>query len=188
VSGGGVGAGATVAVVPKILDVQGSVLTGTGIGRYGASGLPDATLMPNGKIVPMPETMFLVGATLHATPDLDLYVFGGQEAETAKPFDAGGKFFGYGNPAFVNAGCLAEVPTGGTALTCTANVKSVDQITAGVWDKVYSGRFGYVRVGLQYSHTDVDSFAGENAASVLGSLAPKTSDDMVYTSFRYYPF
>jgi hypothetical protein len=188
VSGGGVGAGAMVTVVPKLLDVEGSVLTGTGIGRYGAAGLPDATLQPNGKIVPIPETMFMAGATLHATPALDLYVFGGQESESAKPFNAGGKFFGYGNPAYVNAGCLAEVPTGGTALTCTGNVKSVDQITAGFWDKVYSGSFGYVRVGVQYSHTDLDTFGGADAAGHVGALAPKTSDDMIFTSFRYYPF
>ena len=92
VSGGGVGGGVTVNVVPKLVDVEGSFLTGTGIGRYGAAGLPDATLQPNGKIVPIPETMFMAGATLHATPDLDIYVFGGQESETAKPFNAGGKF------------------------------------------------------------------------------------------------
>ena len=188
VSGGGVGGGVTVAVVPKLLDVEGSFLTGTGIGRYGAAGLPDATLQPNGKIVPIPETMFMAGATLHATPALDIYVFGGQESETAKPFTAGGKFFGYGNPNFVNAGCLAEVPTGGTALVCTGNVKSVDQITAGFWDKVYSGSYGYIRVGVQYSHTDLDTFAGADAGGHIGSLAPKTSDDMIFTSFRYYPF
>ena len=188
VSGGGVGGGATVTVVPKRLDIEGSFMTGTGIGRYGAAGLPDATLQPNGKIVPIPETMFLAGATLHATPALDIYVFGGQEAETAKPFNAGGGFFGYGNPNYVNAGCLAEAPTGTTPLVCTGNVKSVDQVTAGLWDKVYSGSYGYIRVGVQYSHTDLDTFAGADAAGRPGSLAPKTSDDMVFTSFRYYPF
>jgi hypothetical protein len=193
VSGGGVGGGVLVNVVPKLLDVQGSFLTGTGIGRYGAAGLPDVTLKPNGQIAPIPETMFLAGATLHATPALDVYVFGGQESETAKPFNStatGGAVthLGYGNTAFVNAGCLAVPATGVTALTCTGNVKSVDQITAGFWDKIYSGRFGYVRVGLQYSHTDLDTFAGANAGGVAGSLAPHTSDDMIFTSFRYYPF
>jgi hypothetical protein len=195
VSGGGVGGGVTVTVVPKLLDVEGSFLTGTGIGRYGAAGLPDATLQPNGKIVPIPETMFMAGATLHATPALDIYVFGGQEAETGKPYNITTltgtpttQHLGYGNPFLSNAGCLAEVPTGGTALTCTGTVKSVDQITVGFWDKVYSGAYGYIRVGLQYSHTDLDTFGGANALGVPGSLAPKTSDDMIFTSFRYYPF
>ena len=124
------------------------------------------------------------GATLHATPALDVYVFGGSESETAKPFTAGGKFFGYGNPNFVNSGCLAEAETGTSALACTGNIKSVDQITAGFWDKLYSGRFGYVRVGVQYSHTDLQAFPGENVALVPGSLAPKTSDDMISSQFQ----
>jgi hypothetical protein len=194
-SGGGIGGGVTVNVVPKLLDVEGSFLTGTGIGRYGAAGLPDATLQPNGKIVPIPETMFLAGATLHATPSLDIYVFGGQEAENAKPFNVttitgtpATSHLGYGNPFLSNAGCLSEAETNVAALTCTGTVKSVDQITAGFWDKIYSGAFGYVRVGVQYSHTDLNTFAGENSAGRVGSLAPKTSDDMIFTSFRYYPF
>jgi hypothetical protein len=186
--GGGVGGGATVSAVPKILDLQGSFLIGQGIGRYGAGGLPDATLKPDGTVAAIPETIYMGGATLHATPALDVYVFGGSESETAKPFTAGGKFFGYGNPNFVNSGCLAEAETGTSALACTGNIKSVDQITAGFWDKLYSGRFGYVRVGVQYSHTDLQAFPGENVALVPGSLAPKTSDDMIFTSFRYYPF
>jgi hypothetical protein len=186
-SGGGVGGGAVVNVVPKILDVQGSFLTGSGIGRYGTSGLPDATFMPDGKIAPIPETMWLAGATLHATPTLDIYLYGGEEQDTAKAFNGAGGNFGYGNPHYTNAGCLASAENSST-LTCTGNVKSVDQITAGLWDKVYNGAYGYVRIGLQYSHTDLDAFPGENAASKVGALAPKTSDDMVFTSFRYYPF
>jgi len=193
-SGGGVGGSIAINVVPKLLDVQGSFLTGSGIGRYGAAGLPDATLQPNGKITPIPETMFLGGATLHATPALDVYIFGGQEAETGKPYNitnlagTSTSHLGYGNPFLSNAGCLSEVATGATALTCTGTVKSVDQITAGFWDKIYSGSFGYVRVGVQYSHTDLDTFAGANLAGKAGSLAPKVSDDMIFTSFRYYPF
>lgn len=174
--------------MPKTLDVQGSFLTGSGIGRYGAGGLPDFTLMPSGKIAVIGETMFLVGGTVHATPDLDLYLFYGQEQDSSKAFNAAGSHFGYGNPFFVNTGCLSEVLNGTTAATCTGNVKTVDQVTAGVWDKVYSGPFGYVRVGLQYSHTELDAFAGEGASAVPGSLAPHSQDDMVFTSFRYYPF
>ena len=187
-SGGGVGGGVTVNVIPKLLDVEGSFLVGQGIGRYGAGGLPDATFKPNGQVVPIPETIYLGGATLHATPALDLYVFGGDESETARPFNTSSQHLGYGNPFFSNAGCLAEAETGTSALTCTGNIRSVAQITGGFWDKVYSGHFGYIRVGVQYSHTDLEAFPGENAHSVPGSLAPHTSDDMIFTSFRYYPY
>jgi hypothetical protein len=38
-----------------------------------------------------------------------------------------------------------------------------------------------VRIGVQYSYTRLKAFAGVGGA-------PRTSDNMVFTSFRYYPF
>jgi hypothetical protein len=35
---------------------------------------------------------------------------------------------------------------------------------------------------MQYSHTERDSFAG------IGGVAASGKEDMVFTSFRYYPF
>ena len=178
VSGGGFGAGVTYAAIPKILDLQGSVMSGKGIGRYGSSQLADATLNIDGKVAPISETMFLVGGTLHATPDLDFYLFAGQEREDSKITTLGTTNFGFGNlnnTIFTKAGCTT---VGGT---CAATVRQVGQITAGLWDKAYTGSFGQIRVGLQYSHTELEGFSG-------GGYTPKTSDDMVFTSFRYYPF
>jgi len=178
VSGGGWGAGVTYAAIPKILDLQASVMSGKGIGRYGAAQLSDATLNVDGKIAPIRETMYLVGATLHATPQLDLYLFGGDEREDSRISTFGGANFGFGNlnnTAFTAAGCTT---VGGA---CSATVRDVGQLTAGFWDKAYTGSFGQVRIGVQYSHTRVEGFAG-------GGYTPKTSDDMIFTSFRYYPF
>ena len=73
------------------------------------------------------------------------------------------------------AGCTT---VGGS---CSATVRSVTQITGGIWDKAFTGPFGQIRIGVQYSHTWLDAFAG-------GGYTPKTSEDMVFTSFRYYPF
>ena len=174
-SGGGFGGGVTWTVVPKLIDLEASALTGKGIGRYGTSGLPDAVLQPNGSIAPIQETMWLAGGTLHATSKLDLYVFGGEEIEQSKYYSTSYGQFGFGNPAANMTNCFVE------NASCTANLKSVSQITAGFWDKAYTGPFGQVRVGVQYSHTQLDAFAGTGGA-------PKTSDDMVFTSFRYYPF
>jgi hypothetical protein len=56
------------------------------------------------------------------------------------------------------------------------------QITGGLWDRIYQGRFGSVRVGLQYAHTELNAFTGATGG------APKTHDDMIFTSVRYYPF
>ena len=181
-SGGGVGGGITFGLFPKILDVQASVLTGKGIGRYGSGQLPDVTAKADGTLVGIPETMWLAGATLHATRALDIYVYGGEEIDSSKTFSysqlPATVGFGYGTlPGSNNAGCLQE---GGT---CSAVTKSIEQITAGFWDKIYQGSFGRVQVGIQYSYTERKAFA--DAAT---GLAPKATENMVFTSFRYYPF
>jgi hypothetical protein len=179
--GGGGGAGFTFDAVPKMLDVQGSVIAGAGIGRYGSAGLPDVTASPDGKLQAIPEVMFLGGATLHATKALDLYLFGGQESERSKVYGSpvlpASVAFGYGTlPGSSNAGCATE---GGT---CSPVTKSISQITAGFWDKIYQGPFGRVQVGIQYSYTERDTFKD------VAGYAPKGTENMVFTSFRYYPF
>ncbi|THD61007.1 hypothetical protein [Phenylobacterium sp.] len=179
VDGGGVGGSITLTVWPKRLDLQGSFLTGKGIGRYGSAQLSDATLNANGEIAPIHETMFLGGATFHATPKLDLYIYGGEEKENSQISAVGTTNFGFGDLAgtnFTDAGCKT---IGGA---CSATVRQVDQITAGLWDKAITGPYGQIRLGLQYSHTWLTGFAGPNG------FAPTTSEDMVFTSFRYYPF
>lgn len=178
VSGGGYGGSITATVVPKILDLQASFITGKGIGRYGSAQLSDATLNPDGTVAPIKETMFLLGGTAHVTPQIDLYVFGGEERENSQIGTVGVTNYGFGNLSntiFTAAGCTT---LGGA---CSATVRDVQQITAGIWDKAYTGSFGQVRIGLQYSHTMLNAFSG-------GGYTPKTSDDMVFTSFRYYPF
>ena len=176
VQGGGVGGSVAATVLPGRLDLQASILTGRGIGRYGSAQLPDVTVRPDGEIAPIQETMVLLGATWHALATTDIYVFGGEERQQAKAFDLGSNHFGFGNPAasFTAASCTTE---GGA---CSPNLRQVSQITAGVWHKAYTGAFGQVRIGLQYSHTRLTGFGGASG------FAPKTSDDMVFTSFRYY--
>ena len=74
------------------------------------------------------------------------------------------------------------------------------QVTGGMWDKVYKGSFGEVRVGLQYSYSQRDVFRTQaNVATVQGGLpqtlaqqngvfSPKATQNMLLTSLRYYPF
>ena len=174
--GGGIGVGGSWTVVPKLLDIQASGLFGRGIGRYGSGQLPDTVVAPDGSLKPIPETIYMAGATLHATPSLDLYVFGGEESEQAVASTIGAGHYGFGSPFANVTGCSVE------GATCTADIKTMYQITGGFWDKVYQGPFGQVRVGLQYSHTELDAFAG------AAGVAPKTNDNMIFTSFRYYPF
>lgn len=175
-SGGGLGGSVTWAAIPGHLDLQGSVLSGRGVGRYGTSQLPDVTLKPDGGIAPIRETIFMGGGTWHATSDLDVYVFGGQESQSAKFYNNAVGRFGYGNPeaTFTATSCTTE---GGV---CVPNIRRVSQITAGLWQKAYTGSFGQIRLGLQYSHTKLTGFSGGDG------FVPKTNEDMVFTSFRYY--
>ncbi len=85
VTTGAFGAGLTAQIVPGWFDVQASGLTGKGIGRYGSGQLPDATFNANGHIVPIQETIALVGGIVQATKDLDIYTYGGMSTKTGRP-------------------------------------------------------------------------------------------------------
>jgi hypothetical protein len=176
-SGGGFGGGAMFAIVPKILDFRISGMSGRGIGRYGSALLPDVTFNPNGNIAPIKESMGLVGLTLHPTALLDVYAYGGLEREDAQSFVLGGTQFGYGNPLYDNSGCFSQT----SKLTCVGNTRQIAQGTIGFWDRIYQGNSGRVALGIQYSHTERKVFDGVGGA-------PSANENMILTSFRYYPF
>ncbi|HEX4181190.1 MAG TPA: hypothetical protein VHY32_10400 [Caulobacteraceae bacterium] len=174
--GGGVGGGFTYTVVPKLLDLQGSIMTGKGLGRYGSGQLPDTVVGPNGELKAIPETMFLGGVTVHATPALDLYVYGGEEHQNRVATTIGAGHYGYGSPFANLSNCSVE------GASCSPDIQLMTQLAGGFWDKIYQGSYGQVRVGVQYSYTELTAFSG-----AIGGQ-PKTNDSMVFTSFRYYPF
>ena len=175
-NGGGVGGSITWQAIPKVLDLQASALTGSGIGRYGSGSLPDVTFRPDGSLAPIQETTFLVGATWHATPMLDIYGYAGQEAQEHKLFVTNGTTTGLGNPNLTLSGCLVE---GGA---CSPNLENEDQATVGFWWRAYQGKFGSFRFGAQYSYIHLTAFGG------AGGIKPTTDDSMIFTSIRYYPF
>jgi hypothetical protein len=183
VFGGGAGADALVHVVPKLLDFQISGLAGTGVGRYGASQLPDATIGPNGQPITLREWLVLAGVISHVTPKLDLYAFLGTEQSNAAYFDTYSKgvvskAYGYGNPLYVNTSCYVEL---GASADCTGTTKSVVQGTVGAWYKFLKGSYGTMQVGAQYSYTRRLAFEGVGGA-------PSTNENVVMLAFRYYPF
>ena len=196
-TGYGVGGGLIVSVLPKRLDFQASGMYGRGIGSYGTAQFTDATFGPDGALSAIPESMLMGGLTAHVTPAIDLYAFAGVEQVQPHYFtnvnDANGNFqgFGYGVPTANNSGCYNTITTG----TCAGNAKRVWQLTGGMWDKIYKGSYGEVRVGLQYSYTQRELFqgnsnfggAGGNTNAIL-PFAPHQNDQLVLTSFRYYPF
>ena len=188
-SGYGVGAGLIVPVIPRVLDVQASGLYGRGVGRYTASQLPDATVNGDGAVKALGGAAALVGAVYHASPAIDLYAFGGFE-QVNREFSSNGAggLVGYGAPGGINNyGCNFE---GGT---CQGATHRIFQITGGMWDKLYKGSYGEVRVGLQYSYTQRDLFAATTNPSGVGTataplVSAKADEQIVETSFRYYPF
>jgi hypothetical protein len=191
-SGGGIGANALIKLLPGFLDLQADTIFGSGIGRYGSGQLPDVTWKANGEPTPLTENIEMFGLTLHATPDLDIYTFGGHEQELSgygKENAVGAADdFGYGNPFYDNTGCFAFAASG----KCTGNTRALWQITPGLWWNAYAGDFGRLRIGLQYSYTEREAFPGLEVTPTnptgVGGRGPTAIDHMVFTSFRYYPF
>ena len=182
--GGGVGGGALVHVIPKKLEVQLSGLVGEGVGRYGTSQLADSTYNYQGKPVPLPGYSVLAGVVGHPTPQIDLYSYVGVEHVSAR-YDLGlvkGKFgtvAGYGSRLINNISCQTELAT--TPATCGPASSGDGQINFGGWYKFIQGPFGKMQIGAQYSYTRRYLLQG------IGKT-PKTDENMVFFSFRWYPF
>jgi hypothetical protein len=181
-SGEGWGAGLTLPIMPKRLDFEVIGLAGKGVGRYGSGQLSDVTFDSQGNIEPVHEIIGLAGFTLHATPMLDWYLFAGQEKQSAQSYNlvsAAGTVtaYGLGNPLYSNAGCYSPTSTA----ACVGNEERVEQLTSGIWWKPYVGPFGMLRWGVQYSHTEYEAFAGKGGTPIV-------IQNMVFLSFRYYPF
>jgi uncharacterized membrane protein len=177
--GGGGGANLIIPVVPKWLDIQASVLAGQGIGNYGSAQIADVTTNEFGQPVPIPMIQSMVGAVAHPAPNWDVYFYGGAEKAFSKTFtNQFGNQFGYGVQTANNTGCTVE----NTASTlCQGVTGLVWQLTGGFWDRLYQGKAGTASWGLQYSYTERQLLDG-----IGGS--PKANDNMVFLSFRYYPF
>ncbi len=167
-----VGGGAIIPLMPKQLELNLSGLYGDGVGRYGTSSLPDASYNSDGSLAPLKGLSVLGGLIWHTTPKLDLYVNAGQDQVDSHVYaiTASGKqtVYGYGNNV---SGISVAAP----------QVAKVAQETIGLWWSAYKGSFGAAKLGLQYSHTNLTSFQ-------VAGATQSTSDNMVLTSMRYYPF
>jgi hypothetical protein len=200
-TGWGIGGNALVPAWPKVLDLQGNVLYGAGLGRYGSSQLPDVTIGPNGSLTPLQTLQFMVGAVAHPVEPLDIYVYYGQEQIQQDAWKVGATNGGYGNPAFANTGCFSENqatgpagfsdPIAGLACSAATNVKRMQEITVGFWYNLYKGDLGRLRVGAQYEFIQLTGFPGAPGASVGTStpnLGINPNEQVVFVSVRYYPF
>ncbi|HEX4024682.1 MAG TPA: hypothetical protein VHX52_08260 [Steroidobacteraceae bacterium] len=173
------GAGVVLPLV-KQLTFQVTALAGDGIGRYGSAQLPDVTVRPDGSLATIGAVQTLAGFVLKPDPRWTAYLYGGLEKADRTAFTnaAGTTGYGYGSDLYNNSGC--DDPTG-TAATCVANTRSIQQVAAGFWWKYYQGEIGNLQFGLQGSYTRRNTFTG------IGG-DPSTDISMVFISFRYYPY
>jgi hypothetical protein len=198
--GWGVGGNVLLPAIPKILDLQGSVLYGQGIGRYTSSQLPDAVVGPDGKLSPITMLSFMVGAVAHPFEGNDIYTYYGEDRTYANAWTSGATQGGWGNANFVNNGCVNQnlgggtlggfnTPIGGT--TCSFDVQKSQEFTIGFWQDAYKGNLGRLRYGLQYEYVRLTAFQGAPGPITATStpnqgLTP--NNNILMFSFRYYPF
>src|ERR1700722_899273 len=188
--GGGFGASARFNIAKRVvIGVKG--FGGSGVGRYGPAGLPDASVNGDGTLHLVKNLMGLSTLEIHLTKKLDFVGYGGVEyAGRAASFDplakaGAGAVVGYGAPEFNNAGCYTEVTPGsggfapGTLANCTADTRAVVEGTSGLWYKFYSGPKGSFRFGADYAYVTRNAWSGAGGQ-------PHGIDNMIFTSFRYY--
>ena len=144
--------------------------------------------MPNGSLDALPEAMFLGGLTVHATPQLDVYVNGGGD----KILSA--NYFRPVTPAMAPR-LASTTPAATPSSALRRGHKDVWEVTGGFWDKIYEGAFGSLRVGLQYAYIKRDFEPGRllscQAAAITGAgplVGGSTNEQAAYFSVRYYPF
>lgn len=181
---GGIGAGAVLPVLPKMVDVTATVLWGEGIGKYGDAQLSDYTVNANGQPSPNYEITGLLGVIGHPAPTLDLYGYWGIEHAFSNAFNntAGTAHFGYGNSAYTNAGCLAGAfSAAGGAVVAGCNINQAEEFQVGGWWNFYKGEYGRMAFGASYAFLDIGTFSGTTGN-------PHGSNNIVMVSFRYYPF
>ncbi|HEY4297081.1 MAG TPA: hypothetical protein VGM85_11475, partial [Paraburkholderia sp.] len=166
----------------SVLDIGLSGMGGKGIGRYGTSQLPDATVDTDNSLKPITAGHALLSLEAHPDPMLDVYGYAGVEYADRTDFvNTAGKGVGYGSPLNNNAGCETEAaPTGPFAPTsgaCNADTRTLTQGNLGFWYRLYKGASGTVQWGMQYSYTKRSAWAG------IGG-EPTGVQNMILTSFR----
>jgi hypothetical protein len=186
--GGGIGGSARVPTLKKHLDVGLSGLYGDGTGRYGSSTIADLTVRPDGQLALIHNFSALGSLTFHATPKLDIYAnYGGDYVGRRYFMTSRTAAEGYGSYTNVETGCGTE-PLPGTTIggyspaqpgNCTADTKDVQELTFGYWYDFYKGPAGRLRQSLQYAWFDRNIWSGVGPT-------PKATDNMFWTSFRYY--
>jgi hypothetical protein len=194
---GGGGGNARWSLFQKHFDVGVHALAGKGLGRYGTAGLSDTTVTANGRVAPILSYQGLLTLEYHS-PHWDWYGNGGIEyADRTQFLNARGlPTIGYGALNLNNSGCYVEtLPSSGLTAgfnpgglaNCVADTKDILEGTGGFWYKFYNGPKGRLQMGLQYSYLTKTAWAGTGGLRPLPAIQnPTATENMFFTSFRYY--
>jgi len=184
----------------KYLDVGVHLMTGPGVGRYGTSTLPDVTVRPDGTLATIKSQQGLISLEGHPTKKLDIFGYaGGEYAQRTTYLNSKGVLVGYAPVTSNNAGCGVETLPAtpgsglgsigvagnppyspGTPAGCLGATRALIQGTAGFTYRVYSNpKYGRLQYQLQYSYLTRKAWAGVGGA-------PTGTNNMVFTSMRYY--
>ncbi len=178
------------------------ILGGTGVGRYGTATLPDITVHPDGTLAPIKGYQGLVSVELHPTKKLDLDLYTGAEYAQRTVYlstlgASAGKLIGYAPITINNSSCSTEglpstpgsglgsigvagAPPYSPAGSCGAATRALVEGTAEFVYRFYdSAKYGRLQYAMQYSYLNREAWTG------IGG-APKGTNNMVFTSMRYY--
>jgi hypothetical protein len=175
--------------VTKRLDLGLHVVGGDGVGRYGPALLPDVTVRPDGTLVPLRGAHGLLTIETHPTKRLDFFAYAGAEyVQRAYRTGPTGLLVGYAPPSASNTGCNTEaqpVASGtlgynpGTGANCLGATRVIIEGTAGWIYRIYVGPAGKLQYGASYSYLTREAWYGVGGG-------PKATNNMVFTSFRYF--
>lgn len=187
--GGGVGGGVRLYAAQKRVEIGLHGLYGDGVGRYGATQLPDLTLRPDAQLALLHGFSALGEIVAHPTKRLDVYFDYGTDYAYRRYFADNGGFEGYGIPNAVNSGCSTEplpatAPSAGfqpsSPANCAGTTKDTQEPTFGYWYNIYAGAHGRLRQGFQYSYVERYAWPG------AGGIGAEATDNVIETSLRYY--
>jgi Skp family chaperone for outer membrane proteins len=192
---GGIGGGFRGPLAGKKVTIGLKGLYGIGVGRYGNSTIADVTVRPNGTLEPLKAFSGLATVELNPTPRLNIYANYGGDYVYRDYVLNGATQVGYGTTTANMSGCLTETQASGSAgaaaanqtapANCGGNTKDVQEFVGGYWYNIYNGPKGRLRQGITYENIRRDIWSGAGGTLNPGGGAHGT-DNMVFTSFRYY--
>ena len=178
----------------KFADVAFQFMAGDGVGRYGSSTLPDATIKSDGTLEPIRNYHGLFTLETHPTPKLDVYAYYGGEYDQRTVYaNALGSLFGYGTPTTNDAGCYAVAPIAGagaaggsiSAANCGSPTRYIQEgLIGATYRVVNSPKYGKLQYSVNYQYVQRNLWSGVGNATTPSG--PRALDNMVFTSMRYY--